>query len=405
MTIISKRPRSFFNNLSFIKGIYPLVGRRVRILQDAEYFFYPERSGLLKKIYDKIKPGSLNPVLNEINVIMKASLASRLAVTLCIAAGFSLCSCKKENSSASTATSNESLSAAGDDQAQVSDESDAITDDALTGLEGQANFSGADNSSVSLYGNTPVDQAVTTQGTGQFAVHGLICDATVTYDTSNNQRIITIVYNGSNCRGNRTRTGTVIITLPYPHRWKDAGATATISIQQLKITRLRDGKSIVINGSKTFTNVSGGLLKNLATLGSITHTVTSDSLSITFDNGKQRGWHVAKQRVFTYNNGIVMTTTGTHSDGTDSQIAEWGTNRFGNAFKSLISAPKVFRQDCDFRLTAGQNTVKTDLGVSVITYGLDADGNPTGCPGTGNYYLKLVWTGVNGGTYTVIMPY
>ena len=337
---------------------------------------------------------------------MKASLATRMAMVICIAVALVLYSCKKESSSTQSANSNENVSTAGDDQAQVSDESDAITNDVSTALESGADFSGADNSAVSLSGTTVVNGVATEPlGHGRWSVPGLVCDATVTYDTSNGQRIITIVYDGSNCRGNRTRTGTVLISLPLGKHWKDAGATATIDIQELKITRIRDGKTIIINGVKTFTNVSGGLLINLSSLGTITHSITSDGITITFNNGKQRSWQISKQRVFTYDNGIVMTTTGTYSDGTDDNIAIWGTNRFGDAFKSQISEPKIFRQDCDFRLTAGQNIVTNSLGVSVITYGLDADGNPTGCPGTGTYYLKLVWTGVNGDTYTVIMPY
>ena len=122
---------------------------------------------------------------------------------------------------------------------------------------------------------------------------------------------------------------------------------------------MRDEKTIVLNGTKTITNVSGGLLKDLATLQTITHTIQG-SLTIGFDNGTTRTWNVSKQRVFTYNNGIVITTTGTYSDGTDNDIAEWGTNRFNESFKSLISAPKVIRQDCDFRLVSGQNTVITE---------------------------------------------
>ena len=338
---------------------------------------------------------------------MKANLINRIVIILCIASGLFFYSCKKDSSTANAnTTSNADLSIAGDDESQVSTETEAVTDDANTALNSQASFSGDASSSVSSTGNVEVNSVGTNQqGSGQFILQGLICDATVTYDTANNQRIITIVYDGTNCRGNRIRTGTVVITLPYGQHWKDAGATATIDIQQLKITRVRDGKSIIINGSKTITNVSGGLLKDLATLGTITHTITSDGITITFNNGEQRVWHISKQRVFTYNNGIVITTTGTYSDGTDNDIAEWGTNRFGNTFKSLITEPKVFRQDCDFRLTSGQNTVKTDNGTSVVTYGLDANGDPTGCPGTGTYYFKLVWTGVNGKTYTVILPY
>ena len=131
----------------------------------------------------------------------------------------------------------------------------------------------------------------------------------------------------------------MIITLPLGQHWKDAGATANIVIDALKITRLRDSKSIVINGTKLITNVSGGLLKDLATLQTITHTITG-TMSIDFDNGTTRAWNVSKQRVFTYDNGIVITTTGTYSDGTYNDIAEWGTKPFGRIFQEFNQCTK-----------------------------------------------------------------
>lgn len=336
---------------------------------------------------------------------MKANLIRRMAIAICLLSCICIYSCKKDNSAASQDTTTTDLSTTADDQAMVSNESDIVTNDANNALNGQSVFSGSNSSSVSLSGNTAVNSVDGNTGVNSLLnVHQLICDATITYDTSNNQRVITIVYDGTNCWGNRTRSGKVIITLPLGQHWKDAGATANIVIDELKITRIRDNKSIVINGNKTITNVSGGLLVDLATLQTITHTV-SGTMSIDFDNGTTRAWNVSKQRVFTYDNGIVLTTTGTHSDGTNNDIAEWGLNRLGQSFQSLISAPKVFRQDCDFRLTSGQNTVITDKGTSVITYGLDMNGDPTGCPGLGTYYYKLVWTGANGNTYTIIRPY
>ncbi len=152
--------------------------------------------------------------------------------------------------------------------------------------------------------------------------------------------------------------------------------------------------------------MSGGLLKNLSSLGTITHTFTG-TLSVDFANNTNRTWNVSKQRVFTYDNGIVITTTGTYTDGKgNSNVAEWGTNRDGLGFESLITQPKIIRQDCDFRLTAGENTVLRDDGfTAVITYGLDSSGNPTACPGTGNYYMKIVVTKANGIILTKILPY
>ena len=90
-----------------------------------------------------------------------------------------------------------------------------------------------------------------------------ICDATAVAEVTDDVKKITITYNGTNCHGNRTRTGVVVISMPKNSYWKDAGAVITISVQNLKIKRLGDGKSIIINGTKTITNVSGGLLKIL----------------------------------------------------------------------------------------------------------------------------------------------
>lgn len=119
----------------------------------------------------------------------------------------------------------------------------------------------------------------------------------------------------------------------------------TINIQNLKITKLSNNKSITINGTKIITNVTGGRLKELATYGTIIHTITGTNLSVTFDNGSERIWQVAKKRVFTYNNDVVITTTGMHTEGDVSGISEWGTNRFGNAFVTAISQPMVVRGD------------------------------------------------------------
>jgi hypothetical protein len=300
-------------------------------------------------------------------------------LTLSLLIGFA--ACKKDSSSNNN--SNDQLATHSDDQEQMASEVDAVANDADITLESSTSFTG--------------------RYTG---AHGVICDATVVVNTSGDPKTITITYNGTNCFGNRTRTGAVVISMPANTQWKNAGAAITVTYQNLKITRVRDNKSITINGSQTYTNVSGGLLINLATLGSITHSITSSGLTITFDNGSQRSWQVAKQRVFAFtNNSVVITTTGTHTDGTNTGIAEWGTNRFGGTFATSILEPLVVRQDCDFRLTSGKVKHTTGDASATATFGLNASGEPTTCPGTGTYYFKVIWTGPNGNSITVIRPY
>jgi hypothetical protein len=332
--------------------------------------------------------------------------ARNLLLATAVTATGMIVACTKNNSAGSSGNTSNGNTAAqvqteSDDNTQVSNEMDALSTDVNNSLNASTTFSGASYNGVAADG-----RAVVAEGGGSLVLDLSICDATVTTDTSNGLRQIIITYNGLNCWGNRTRTGVVVISIPVGVRWRDSGAVVTVSIQNLKITRIRDNKTITLNGTYTYTNVTGGLLRDLATLGTITHTIAADSVTIEFADSATRIWSVAKQRVFTYNDGVVVTTTGTHSDGTNNDVAIWGINRFGNSFETLITQPMVIEQSCDYRLTSGQTeTIRPALTLT-ITYGLDSNGDPTGCPGNGYYYFKAVWvlTG-SGKTYTLIAPY
>jgi hypothetical protein len=316
---------------------------------------------------------------------MKTTLAIRTGLTA-LAFSLVLVACKKDNSTSSSTPSTTDLQTSTDDQTMASDENEAVSNDADASLESNSSyariFTDANASSASMRedGTSPV------------------CDATLAFDTTGDVKKLTITYNGTNCWGNRTRTGTVVISEAKGVHWKDAGAVVTIAIQNLTITRVGDGKSIAINGIEHVTNTSGGLLINLANSGPITHEL-SDSLTITFNNSAVRTLNISKHRVFSYDNGVKLTTTGTHSDGANSDIAEWGTNRYGVSFSSRITVPKVIEQACSFRLVSGQNTfTRGDKFQAVVTYGLDANGNPvTSCP-SGNFYAKTTWTYLPTGT-------
>jgi hypothetical protein len=310
-------------------------------------------------------------------------------------------SCSKSSSgSSSNSTTATQLQTEADDQAMVSNESDAVSDDANTSMYSTTTTAG--NAYASYYSGNTI-----TNGAGSSGTLGvLICDASISFDTTSSTRTITITYNGTNCLNNRTRTGTVTITMPTGVYWGTAGASVTIAINNLKITRIWDGKIIVINGTKTYTNTSGGRFIDLASLTNITHNITSN-MSITFDNGTTRVWNESKQRVFTYSGGVVETATGTHTDSLgNTNVSFWGTNRDNFAFEALITTPKVITEACDFRLVSGSDELLRADGATVtVTYGLDASGNATGCPGTGTYYYKVVRTGASGISFTKILPY
>lgn len=313
---------------------------------------------------------------------MKTKILSLFAAALCLTLSF--ISCQKDAGDSSGSNDNtEEVTKHSDDDSRFSNESDGVANEINGVLETTAGFTGRPG-----------------------GLQGFICDADIVVDTVSNPRTITITFDGTACVPGRTRTGKIIVSMAQGVRWNNAGAQINVTFQNFKITRTIDNKSITFNGTQTYTNVSGGLVINLASLGNITHTITSNNLSVTFDNGQQRTWQVARQRQFTYNNGVVITVTGMHTEGNVTGVAEWGTNRFGHSFTTSISSPLIFRQDCAFRLTAGEVKHATQLFNATVTFGLNASGNPTGCPGAAaTYFLKAVWTGPLGNTHSVILPY
>lgn len=315
---------------------------------------------------------------------MKTTFRSFSALALCASLAFY--ACKKDNSQSSNPNNDVSTEVQGhaDDQTLVSGNMDDVANDADASLETNASFTGRFQSGAN--------------------VTGAVCGATAVADTAAGMKTITITYNGNNCQGTALRTGTVVISMLREMKWKEAGAYVTVTYQNLKVKRLSDGKSTTLNGTQTITNVNGGLLSQLSTGATIVHTIISSNMSITFDDGSQRTWQVARKRTFTYSGGIVLTITGAGTVGNLTNVAEWGANRFGHSFTTSISSPLVFRQDCGDRLTSGEIRHE-GFATAVVKFGLNAAGEVTTCPGTGKYYYRLTWTGPNGGTGSVILPY
>ena len=286
-------------------------------------------------------------------------------------------SCKKENNNSTSTDAATETKAQADDESFFSNETDIATNDA--------------NASFEIYGGSATQTPVGVETPPGFI---LPCDATVTVDTSNSTHTITITYNGNSCDLRRTRTGSIVISFPQGFRWKQANAVLTVKFENFKVTRKLDGKGVIINGTRTITNVSGGLLKDLATTDSIVHKIDDTNMSVTFDNDKQRTWETHFTRVFKYNNGIMISTSGEVN----------GINRFGNAFSSTITQPLVISQSCDFNLISGQVQHAGSKVTSTVTFGLDSSGNPVNnCPVL--LYYKVIWTGPNGTSLTYIGVY
>ena len=276
-------------------------------------------------------------------------------------------SCKKTAINDVT-TENIKISAAADKQSRFSKELISFANDANILLQSKTSISGKFQNEM-----------------------GSLCNVTATTDSSNaNINLITLNYNGLNCAGTGNFNGLVVLSMAKNSSWKNAGTVMKSDFQNLKITRVSDNKSITITGVVDVTNVSGGKISDLPTRGSITNTITGSNINVTFDDNTSLTLQEATQRLFTINNGTVLiTTSGTHTEGATTGVSEWGVDDAGNNFITAYSKPLVMRQDCDYRIGTGEATTTKSDGKSIITFGLDATGVPTACPGTtGVYYFK-----------------
>jgi hypothetical protein len=250
-----------------------------------------------------------------------------------------------------------------------------------------------------------IDNVISQSSLKSTSAYDLPCN--VTRDSSLiSGKKVTITFTGANCAGTRTRTGKVEITLTQGSKWSDAGAVLTVKYIDLKIVRNASQKYIILNGTKTHTNVSGGLVKNLGSQGTpatIIRKIESSDMQVTFTNGTQRSWNIARTRTFTKVNGnLIITISGFGEADGKSNLVEWGTNRRSNLFYTQISTPVVMSQECDYKPSSGVKVHYVGARTVTTTLGTDESGIPV-TSGCASYYM-VSWEGV-GGTKTVILPY
>jgi hypothetical protein len=195
--------------------------------------------------------------------------------------------------------------------------------------------------------------------------------------------------------GSRRRSGTVEARfLPVGGHWQDAGSSIQILFNNYKVTRVRDDKSLTLNGTKKIVNVSGGLIRKLTALGNpVIHAVRSD-LRLTFDDGTERSWKVARKKTMTVSGGYFqLSVEGDTSVGGHELVSTWGTTRKGSVFYVSLEAPLVASARCAWVPISGTQKVRTIFREFEVVYGVDENGTPTtNCP----YGYKVEWTDGNG---------
>ena len=304
--------------------------------------------------------------------------------------GISISGCKKDKSSSTDTNSMQQLAK---DDNQVQSTSDDVTNDVNDAVSPHLASKSTADWWLNTHCNVALDSVITTGSV----------------DT------LKFTYSGLNCKGTLNKNGSVYVLRAKGVHWKDAGALVSIIFNNLRVTKVSNGKTFTFSGSKTFTNISGGLLIQLGTaFNSIVHQVAG-TLNIKFDDGTSRTWNVARQKTFTgtfdistltFSN-LSLTVTGLGSSNGYTNLEAWGTNRNGEAFYSQITTGILFREDCAWRAVAGQlvHQIPSAPKSATISYGYDSSNNPTTIYANVSEY-KLDWVkGSKSGTMFVQQTY
>ena len=234
-----------------------------------------------------------------------------------------------------------------------------------------------------------------------------LCAGNVAIDSVDSPRVITIAYTGGACGFLFYHQGTIRITWLPGTNWNNPLDTVTVTLNNVAINTLPDTSNLVFSGTCFYTNVSGGSLSGLTGGGApVIHSITGINIGIVYNYYWPSNWQIARQRSYTNNGGLVITTTGMDSVGGYASVAEWGGNRWGNSVITAVDSPLTITQGCGWRLTSGQIQLYNPIGVTSMIYGLDSTGAADGCPAAGvPYYYKLAWAGQGQNPYTTVLPY
>lgn len=225
-----------------------------------------------------------------------------------------------------------------------------------------------------------ITSVLSNNGSGLKSTAWLPCNATVDSSARINDSVtIYITYNGTTCNGNRSRTGKIEVKKKVGTHWEQAGATVIYKYINFKVTRVTTGKSVTLNGTKTFVNVNGGHRWQVGTTISSFVERISGSMQASFDNGTARTWNVARQITFTGTQGhYIRTVDGFGSTGNYQNLVVWGTNRQGEEFFTQITQSVVSRQTCEWDPSSGikLNQIPSDNKSATITFGYNSTNEP-----------------------------
>lgn len=229
------------------------------------------------------------------------------------------------------------------------------------------------------------------------------CGASIDTTLLTSDKQVTITFDGTTVCNGRIRSGTVVAKLIAGNRWKDVDAKLLITFNNIQVNFVSTNIEFTYNGTKTLTNLTGGLLSNLSSVPNVTHKVRGN-ITITFDDGTERNWWIARNNNYDYNGGNIRLTTAGDSLIGNVLCTIGGTNRLGYAFTVEAPSAIVALEGCNwYEPVSGVRIHKYNNRVITLTFGVDQQGNPGG--GSCAYGYKLEWVRLNGNIGSAVIAY
>jgi hypothetical protein len=235
------------------------------------------------------------------------------------------------------------------------------------------------------------DANVVLSGNGGKSTLALPCNATIATSYNGSIRTDTLTFNGLNCANNRYKTGKIVLTRDTLIPWAQASATIQISFINLKVTRapmgIPNANWVILNGTKTWQNVNGGLVKNLTASSNPVIFKLMGSIQATFNNNTSRTWNVARKLTYTgtYPLNLFLSIEGFGTAAGYSNLLSWGVNRHGENFYTQINQAVVLKQQCGWDPISGikVHQIPADSKSATISFGYDSNDQPitnNACP-------------------------
>ncbi|MEY5048388.1 MAG: hypothetical protein RLZZ175_1747 [Bacteroidota bacterium] len=161
-----------------------------------------------------------------------------------------------------------------------------------------------------------------------------------------------IVY-GKNC-GVKIISGDITYKLLKGNKFSDKDAVLEVTYTNYKVEYQSSGETIIFNGTHTITNLTGGGVNNLKTVGTISHKIRGKvdlSFNKTATKDTTRTWEVFRKRTLTCQNGMESTisfkiegdTSFTKGSKTYNNVAEFGLNKENRDFVNELDTAFVWK--------------------------------------------------------------